>query len=201
MWWIQCHSTRWSFLRKIKVSYMSWIFNKNICIVEESNGERRNRCGKFTLKLLVHKLYPIWLYQLSYCISNNLFIRIYFWNPNEILTAQETNVKLLSSSVLIQFLTATGLFQKNCTTYFVNPCNFHILLFSIPLEIPCPSSTPLPCIFSVIAHLFMLWSRKFVLHINFIQFHSSYVKNWSSKIYLWDTHFTIKVLFCCSNFC
>ena len=43
---------------------VSWIFNKNIYIAEEPNGERRNRCGKFTLKLLVHSLYPIWLYQL-----------------------------------------------------------------------------------------------------------------------------------------
>ena len=31
----------------------------------EPNGERRNRCGKFTLKLLVCKLHPIQLYKLS----------------------------------------------------------------------------------------------------------------------------------------
>ena len=53
----------------------------------EPNGERINRCGKFPLKLLVHKLYPIQLYKLSrveiicwrkYCISNDLFQNIYF---------------------------------------------------------------------------------------------------------------------------
>ena len=97
MWWIQCHSNRWSCLRKIKVSYIykflvSWIFNKNIYIVEEPNGERRNRCAKFTLKLLVHKLYPVWLYisiikernclrkkilHIKWFIYKNLFLQIH----------------------------------------------------------------------------------------------------------------------------
>ena len=36
--------------------------------------------------------------------------------------------------------------------------------------------------------------------LDFIHFHSSCVENQSSKMYLWETNFTVKVLFSCSNF-
>ena len=48
----------------------------------------------------------------------------------------------------------------------------------------------------------MLCSRKFVLHIDFIKFTLPVWRISPLKcIYLWDTHFNVKVLFCYSNFC
>ena len=56
-------------------------FNKNIYFVGRCNRNNKSRCAKFTLKIVVHKFYPIWLYASSIATLWKKWIEtIKYWN-------------------------------------------------------------------------------------------------------------------------
>ena len=122
------------------------------------------------------------------------------WHSNLSIQLKHNNLLSYSPQVLIKLLLAIRLFQKKIQTE--GGGDFRQNEVS-PLEIPQNCVIPIGIIlFFWNSPLIMLCLRNFVPQdLYFIHFHSSCVKNpLSSKMHLWDTNFTVKVLFSRSNF-